>query len=206
MGSPGKDGTPSWRRYVESYKGTSFPSPFVPLAGLALGSGIPYVLMKCLNESVAASLESPMSLTDRLQVLAKCVPLVALLGISEFILGAAARATSPKASASPAAVQAMGQAPFAIVQANRIFQNHIESAFMYWPMLLGVTSFCDESAPYDMRVVPVMAVSWLLFRFVYRIGYISSSPFNRITGTTACMIHVMMGGSYSVYRFTKTFF
>lgn len=79
-------------------------------------------------------------------------------------------------------------------------QNHLENAAMFVPTLLALAVFADESAPYDARIIPALAINWLWARIVYRIGYTSSFPFYRIHGTTIATLPTMIGIVYTLYR------
>lgn len=166
------------------YKGGSIPSPFLPLSGAALGIILPYLLVvtKFLPESWAN-----LSPTDSVLMTLQSFSLVSIVFFAEFLFGAAARSTSTKASFSPAAAQAAGVAPFALVQANRIHQNHIESFLILAPIALACAA-----AGVDTRNVVAAMLTWVVARVLYRIGYCSDNPFWRLCGTAACGVQYLM--------------
>lgn len=111
-----------------------------------------------------------------------------ILFVAEFLLGAAARSTSNKASFSPAAAAASSQNNFAIVQSNRIHQNHIESFCILGPMAVAAAA-----SGADATTIKASVVSWVGFRFLYRLGYCyNSNPFWRIAGVAASQLQSMV--------------
>ena len=165
------------------YKGGSIPSPLLPLSGVAIGLFLPYVLVtKVLPQSW-----STLSPTDSVLMTLQSFSLVSLIFFAEFLFGAAARSTSTKASFSPAAAQAAGVAPFELVRANRIHQNHIESFFILAPMALACAA-----AGCDTRIVVATMITWVLARVWYRIGYCSDDPFWRLSGTATCGVQYLI--------------
>jgi len=159
------------------YKGGSIPSPMLPLSGAALGIILPYVLVtKVLPASWA-----DVSPTESVLLTLQSFSLVSVIFFAEFLFGAAARSTSTKASFSPAAAQAAGVAPFALIQANRIHQNHIESLLILAPMALACAA-----VGVDARNVVASMLTWVVARILYRIGYCSNNPFWRLCGTATC--------------------
>jgi len=162
---------------MNAYKGGSLPSPQVPLSGAAVGLILPYLLVyKVLPGSWA-----DLSPADAVLLTLQSFSLVSVIFFAEFCFGVAARSTSTKASFSPAAAQATGVAPLAVIQANRIHQNHIESVMILAPMALACAA-----AGVDARKVVASMLTWVVARVLYRIGYCSVNPFWRISGTATC--------------------
>ena len=151
------------------------PHALVPLTGLALGSSAPYFVSNLLPESW-----SELPPIEAVLLCLQSLSFVSVLFFSEFLLGAAARSTSAKASFSPAAAQASGEAPFAVVQANRIHQNHIENFLILAPIV-----FASAAAGANARTLVAILLSWVPCRVIYRFGYCSANPFWRICGQTA---------------------
>ena len=156
---------------MNEYKGGAFPSPIIPVLGFTLGLTVPYGLMQ---SRVITTKSSESAVLTTLQSLGY----VSFLFLAEFLIGAAARGTSTKASFSPAAAAASGQNPYAVVRANRIHQNHIESFMMLLP---GALAAAGSGA--DPGWIKACVLSWIGFRGLYRIGYCyEENPFWRITG------------------------
>ena len=173
---------------MNEYKGSAFPSPGIPLLGFSLGITVPYVMVtyEVVTVTSAAHGSSPEALVAVLQSFGY----VGILFAAEFFLGAAARSTSAKASFSPAAAAAIGRNPFAVVQSNRIHQNHIESFCILAPTALAAAAACGSPHSRGDTVVWVQAavLSWVGFRVLYRYGYCNSrNPMWRIVGTAASM-------------------
>jgi uncharacterized MAPEG superfamily protein len=166
--------------YMNSYKGAGLPDAVVPLLGFAFGTITPYVVYVLLETrgSKTTSATETEIVNNLLQVL-QGFSLPAILFISEFVLGAIARSKSAKASFSPAAIQAAGMQPFEIVEANRIFQNHIESACIYIPSSLSAVA-----AGVNANMIVATTLTWFLGRGLYRYGYGQHhNPMWRLVGT-----------------------
>lgn len=156
------------------YKGSSIPSPIIPQ-------------------------KADLSPTDSVLFTLQSFSLVSVIFFAEFLFGAAARSTSTKASFSPAAAQAAGVAPFAVIQANRIHQNHIESFFILAPIALACAA-----AGVDARNFIASMLTWVAARVLYRIGYCSDNPFWRICGTATCgTLYLTCVGLYSAKGCTR---
>lgn len=183
--------TPANKSPIDSmneYKGSAFPSPGIPLLGFSLGIAVPYAMVT--YEVVTVSSAAQRSSAEALLAVLQSFGYAGILFASEFLLGAAARSASVKASFSPAAAAASGQNPFTVVQSNRIHQNHIESFCILAPSALAATAACGSSNSRGDTVVWVKAavLSWVGFRALYRCGYCNSrNPMWRIVGTAASM-------------------
>lgn len=160
-------------REVKEYKGSSFPSPIVPLSGLALAIAILFAVYHMIPKSYEG-----LEVSEVFLRLGESMILFGILFLSEFFLGAAARSESPEASFSPAAALAAGLAPFGVIRANRIHQNHIESLLIYLPAVVSAAA-----AGANGRLLVATTITWFLGRIVYRIGYCNDAmPFWRICG------------------------
>jgi uncharacterized MAPEG superfamily protein len=168
---------------MKDYKGTGMPSPIIPVGGLVFGIVLPHLL----SSHILPESWTDLSPIDSLLVILESFSLVSGLFFWEFHLGAVARSTSAKASFSPAAAQSSGVQPFAIVQANRIHQNHIESLCIIAPMALACAG-----ASVEARHIVACIMTWTMARFLYRVGYCSVNPFWRIFGVTASMVQWMI--------------
>lgn len=165
------------------YKGGSIPSPLLPLSGAAFGLVLPCLLVnRVLPESWAT-----LSEIDSVLMVLQSFSLVSIIFFAEFVFGAAARSKSTKASFSPAAAQAAGVAPFELVRANRIHQNHIESLLILAPIALACAA-----AGCDARIVVATMLTWVVARVLYRIGYCSDNPFWRLCGTATCGVQYLI--------------
>jgi uncharacterized MAPEG superfamily protein len=165
--------------YMNSYKGAGVPDAVVPVLGFTFGSIAPYVVYVLLERrSEKASLAGSTTVDNVLTVL-QGLSLPAIVFLSEFVFGVIARSKSSKASFSPAAVQAAGMQPFEIVEANRIFQNHIESACIYFP-----SSLSAAAAGVNANIIVATTITWFLSRGLYRYGYCQhQNPLWRLVGT-----------------------
>jgi uncharacterized MAPEG superfamily protein len=161
---------------MNEYTGSSFPSPLIPLSGFLLGFLAPYGLVQ---GRIVTTKNHESAVLTTLQSLGY----VSFLFIAEFVLGAMARSTSAKASFSPAAAAATGEMPFELVQANRIHQNHIESLVIFLPSALAAAG-----AGANPAYIKACVLSWLGFRGLYRLGYMSKNPMYRIAGTAASQV------------------
>lgn len=173
---------------MDEYKGSAFPSPIIPVLGFSLGLAVPYAIVN--GKIIDVSLSENDSSADTLVAVLQPFGFVGMLFASEFFLGASARSTSAKASFSPAAAAAAGQNPFAVVQSNRIHQNHIESFCILAPSALAAAAACCTSDTRNDTVVWLKAavLSWVGFRVLYRVGYChSQNPMWRLVGTAASM-------------------
>ena len=169
--------------HMNAYKGNGLPDAVVPLMGICFGTISPYVVYFLLEmrASKTSSGTETTSTVDNLLTVLQGLSLPAILFISEFVLGAIARSKSAKASFSPAAVQAAGMQPFEIVEANRIFQNHIESACIYIPSSLSAVA-----AGANANIIVATTISWFLGRGLYRYGYSQHhNPMWRLVGTAS---------------------
>jgi uncharacterized MAPEG superfamily protein len=190
-GDPGKKAID----LMKDYKGGTLPSPIIPLSGIVLGLSLPQLLLRLesLIPLVWSTLNPQDSLLIMLQALGLCL---SPLFFSEFVFGAAARVSSAHASFSPAAAAASGANPFAVVQANRICQNNIESAMMFVPAALATTA-----AGANVRTLVAYTATWMASRGLYRMGYCNTTnPFWRICG-------VFMSNSQTIlcwYLFAQT--
>ena len=167
--------------YMNSYKGAGLPDAIVPAIGFSLGIATPYVVYVLLEMrgNKASSATAATSTVDNVLTVLQSLSLPALLFISEFVFGAIARSKSPKSSFSPAAVQAAGMQPFEIVEANRIFQNHIESACIYFS-----SSLSAAAVGVDATIIVATTITWFLGRGLYRYGYSQHhNPMWRLVGT-----------------------
>lgn len=182
-GSSSKKLTP--REVMEEYRGVAFPPPYIPVLGVSLGLGLPFVLTQFIMSPRPATHDTFHE--SNVACLVPAFPFIAALFFSEFVLGAAARSTSPKASFSPAAAAMSAETqPFAVVQANRIHQNHIESLCIALPAYasLAYVTTSNDSTMWDLRLPLAMMWTWCIGRVLYRIGYCySKNPFWRILGT-----------------------
>ena len=173
---------------MNEYKGGAFPSPIIPVLGFSLGLAAPYGIVHGGLVTVSLTENSPS--IDSLVSVLQSFGYIGMLFLSEFLLGAAARSNSAKASFSPAAAAATGRNSFAIVQANRIHQNHIESVCIFAPSVLAAAAACGGSSTGQDKVIWLKAavLSWVGFRVLYRAGYCySPNPFWRLVGTAASM-------------------
>ena len=145
-----------------------------------MGFGVPRLLVS--NQLVTAPVEGSV-LSSTLQSLGY----VSFLFMAEFFFGAAARSTSVKASFSPAAAAATpGANPFAVVQANRIHQNQMESFMILLPSALAAAASAGSADNETAVWIKACILSWVAFRFLYRLGYCyQDNPFWRITGVAA---------------------
>lgn len=193
-----------WRTRLDNYKGGSFPPPAIPLTGFVLGPILVYSLYHHVIHCPDACTE--LTEAERIGLFFRSLPPVALVFAVEFFLGAAARSTSAKASAEPAGIVAAGMQPYAVIQANRILQNHIESAAMFVPTLACLAALGGDT-PYNPRLlVPALSVSWTIGRVMYRVGYMSVVPFRRITGVTMTNFWMsVVPLMYCLYRFGQEF-
>jgi uncharacterized MAPEG superfamily protein len=168
--------------YMNSYKGAGLPNAIVPLMGFSFGTITPYVvyvLLEMRGSSKASAATETNTVVDNLLTVLQGLSLPAVLFISEFVFGAIARSKSAKASFSPAAIQAAGMQPFEIVEANRIFQNHIESACIYIPSSLSAVA-----AGANANMIVATTITWFLGRGLYRYGYCQhQNPMWRMVGT-----------------------
>ena len=177
--------SPSPLDRMNKYKGSSFPPPFIPFIGAGLGVALPYVLVQ---QGLVLVTTSPNDHDAKLLQIMPTFGYVALLFLMEFLLGAVARSSSPKASFSPAGAAASGQNPFAIVRANRIHQNHMESLCMLAPSAMAAVSVGG-----DANWIAAAIVSWVVFRVVYRLGYCyEPNPFWRICGVAGSLVQCLI--------------
>ncbi|CAB9528440.1 expressed unknown protein [Seminavis robusta] len=174
---------------MNDYKGGPLPSPVIPLLGFSLGVGVPYALVESRIMS-GSHASSGNDAVDSVLATLQSLGFASILFAAEFFLGAAARSTSTKASFSPAAAAASGQNPFEVVQANRIHQNHIESFCILFPSAVAAAA-----AGADAAWIRAAVMSWVGFRFVYRLGYCNqNNPFWRITGVAAAQTQSVICG------------
>ena len=167
---------------MKEYKGSSFPHPIIPLSGLAIGIVLPWTIQ-------TSFLSSGKSGVDGLLAWIPVVPMVSGLFFSEFLLGAAARSESTKASFSPAAAAASSTMPYGLIETTRIHQNHLESIWMFAPAALSA-SIVDSSWAI------ACTISWTISRIVYRFGYsYKPNPYWRICGVTAAMVQCFICAS-----------
>ena len=173
---------PSPIDYMNSYKGAGLPNAVVPIMGFSLGAITPYVvymLLEARSDNSKTSSAAGATTVDNVLTVVQSLWLPAVLFLSEFVWGVVARSSSPKAGFSPAAVQAAGMQPFEIVEANRIFQNQIESACIYIP-----SSLSAAAAGVNVNIIVATTVSWFLSRGMYRYGYVQHhDPHWRVVGT-----------------------
>lgn len=162
---------------MNAYKGNGLPNPVIPLSGVAFASALPYVIASLVPKEW-----SSLNPTDGVLLLLQSFSLTSLLFLAEFAFGAQARSTSRKSSFSPAAAQASGATPFALVETNRIHQNHIESACIYVP-----AAFSAVAAGVNVGTIVATQVTWVISRAFYRLGYIQENPFWRVIGTVASL-------------------
>ena len=168
--------------YMNSYKGAGLPNAVVPIMGFSLGAIAPYVvymLLEARSDNSKTSSAAGATTVDNVLTVVQSLWLPAVLFLSEFVWGVVARSSSPKAGFSPAAVQAAGMQPFEIVEANRIFQNQIESACIYIP-----SSLSAAAAGVNANIIVATTVTWFLSRGLYRYGYVQHhDPLWRVVGT-----------------------
>jgi uncharacterized MAPEG superfamily protein len=183
---------PSPIDHMKSYKGGSYPHPMIPLSGLLIGYLLPNVVILPYLPTSWSSL-SPQ---DSLLILLQSLLFMSFLFTAEFFIGATSRGLSTKAAFSPAAVQALGITPFAAIQANRILQNHMESACAYLPAAVAATA-----AGANVRVVVATSITWVVARVLYRLGYCNeTNPIWRASGVTAAQVQTWT----CWYLFVKT--
>lgn len=170
---------------MKAYKGPPLPEPWIPMVGVILGAGVPFLLRRFIFHTLTPTTEEEFK--DHFQLFLKHQIGISFLFLSEFIFGAIARSTSAKASFSPAAAAASPQTqPFLVVQSNRIHQNHLES----WA-IFGTASLAATAAASGKSLDWILAShwTWILSRFLYRLGYMSpKNPFLRLIGTTSSLI------------------
>ena len=171
---------PSAIDYMNAYKGLGNPDVIVPILALLFGTVPPYALSNLISTFLEnSSLSDGTTKIDTVVTLLQAMSLPALLFLSEFVFGALARSKSPKAGFSPAAVQAAGIQHFELVEANRIHQNHIESALIYIP-----ASLAAAASGVNSNTLVATTVTWVLCRVIYRLGYRQhSNPLWRLVGT-----------------------
>ena len=162
---------------MKAYRGGSFPSPIIPLSGVVLGLGLPYLIHGALGPSLATH-----GMEGLVTWLSSKVPLaMSGLFLTEFGCGAAARSTSNQASFSPAAAVASDIMPMNLIETNRIHQNHLESLAIFLPSVLS-------AAVVDARWAIACTAAWSISRVIYRLGYTyKPNPFWRICGVTSAM-------------------
>jgi uncharacterized MAPEG superfamily protein len=172
--------------YMNSYKGAGLPDAVVPLMGFSFGTITPYavyLLLEMRSSKTSSAAGETATIVDNLLTVLQGLSLPAILFLSEFVFGAIARSKSAKASFSPAAIQAAGMQPFEIVEANRIFQNHIESACIYIPSTLSAVA-----AGANANMIVATTIAWFLGRGLYRYGYSQHhNPMWRLVGTFSSM-------------------
>lgn len=163
---------------MKEYKGGNLPSPIIPITGTAFGIIAQWGTRHLLKAS-GGSQSSPSGL-DGLLAWISVLPCVSGLFFAEFVLGAAARSTSTRASFSPAVAAATEQ-PLAVVEANRIHQNHMENLCVIAPLAAAVSI-------QDAHTAMACTIAWVASRIVYRLGYqYQANPFWRICGVSAAM-------------------
>jgi uncharacterized MAPEG superfamily protein len=166
--------------HMNAYRGQGSPSAMLPITGISIGLISPYVLFILLNviDEKTSSSQTVKTKMDNVLLVLQSMSLIAALFFSEFLFGAIARSKSPKATFSPAAVQASGNQPFEVVEANRIHQNQIESACIYIPASLSAVA-----AGANANVLVATTITWVLGRMVYRYGYSQHQyPLWRVVG------------------------
>mmetsp|Transcript_24569 Transcript_24569/g.73968 ORF Transcript_24569/g.73968 Transcript_24569/m.73968 type:complete len:220 (+) Transcript_24569:51-710(+) len=177
---------------MDNYKGPAGPPPKLLLGGFLAAAASLTFFYRLSTPSVESSLT--------IMLACKWLVLVGAFFCLETHYGVMIRSTSPKLSYCPPSAQASKVEPFALVEHQRIHMNQIE-AFMYFlPSLLTVAAHCDEFAPYDERMIPSMVFSWVLARTVYRRGYKSKDPINRLFGMTWSLGVTLPGLAYGIYR------
>ena len=174
---------------MKAYRGGSFPAPVIPLSGVVLGLGLPYLIHGALGASLATS-----GLDGFITFLSSKAPLT-LTGLffTEFGCGAAARGTSNQASFSPAAAAASNAMPICLIESNRIHQNHLESLAMFLPSVL-----CASVV--NARWAIACTVAWTISRVIYRFGYMyKPNPFWRICGVTSAMLQTFICAGVALF-------
>lgn len=180
---------PSWRTLMEAYKGGPEVPPTTVLGGLvsgALGTYLTYQVFPACTGT------SPMLL------LQKSMVLPAAMFFTETHLGVVLRQTlSAKASFNPAGTQAAGLTPYEIIEGNRIHQNHIEAFMYFFPAVLALTGYTEETP----SLIPTIVINWTLGRILYRLGYKAKNKHNRLFGMAYSMAACLPAIPYGLYRF-----
>ena len=184
----------SWKTNMDSYKGGSAPPAELIGGGLIagmVGNLLTYHFLPAQQDNSVA-----------LSLLFQSMALPALLFFNETHQCVQFRQTlSPKASFSPAAAEAEGLVPFAIVESNRIHRNQMESFAYFFTSALSLASFCSEDSFYDARLMPAMVLNYTIGRFLYRFGYRSLNPHQRLFGMAYSMVVCVPGIFYGMYKF-----
>jgi uncharacterized MAPEG superfamily protein len=170
---------------MNDYRGGA-PSDFAVynlVAGGVVGGILPFAMAWVAPKEWFASLDR----NESVLVVMQSFSMTSLLFLREFFVGLKARTVSAKAAFSPAAAQFSNSEPFEIVECNRIFQNHIESACIYMPAVLSAAS-----AGADAKILMATSASWVLSRIVYRWGYRQENPLWRLSGTSASLSQVFI--------------
>jgi uncharacterized MAPEG superfamily protein len=181
---------------MNDYRGGA-PSEFAVynlVAGGLFGGVLPFALAWAAPKEWLASLDRSESVLAVMQSFS----MTSLLFLREFVVGLKARVVSAKAAFSPAAAQFANSEPFEVVECNRIVQNHIESACIYFPAVLSAAS-----AGADTKILIATSASWVLSRLVYRWGYKQENPFWRLSGTSASLSQVFICLGLFAYQFIQ---
>jgi uncharacterized MAPEG superfamily protein len=184
--------------HMNSYKGQGSPNPMLPIGGIACGIITPYALFLLLNMiDGKTSTSNDKTKIDNVLLVLQSMSLPAFLFFSEFIFGAIARSKSPKATFSPAAVQASGCQPFEIIEANRIHQNQIESACIYIPASLSAAA-----AGANGNVLVATTITWVVGRMIYRYGYSQHDyPLWRVVGLEVSLTQSLI--CFGLFAYSK---
>jgi uncharacterized MAPEG superfamily protein len=188
---------PSAIDYLNEYKGKGVPDTIVPVLGAVIGIITPIIFYYIFTALSIAS--DDVSTINNVIVVLKSMIVISLLFLLEFIFGIMARSKYAKAGFSPAAIQASGNQPFEIIEANRIHQNHIESACIYIPASLSATA-----AGANTTLLVATTISWVICRFTYRYGYGQHhNPLWRLVGTVSSLTQSFICIGLFVYATIK---
>jgi uncharacterized MAPEG superfamily protein len=166
---------------TDAFQGSRKVSPIIPISGAILGNLSPFVFYTLWTSKMKAS--SHDDTVENVLLVLQSMVCPALLFVSEFVWGGITRNECPKSAIAPAAAQAAGIVPFAIVECNRIHQNHIESACIYIPSCLSAAA-----AGVPAQFLVATTCSWVLCRCVYRWGYRHhANPLWRLVGTVSSL-------------------
>ncbi len=186
-----KETEPSWRATMNAYKGGPEAPPTTILGGLVSGVVGTYLTYQVFPPCTGIS---------PLLLLQKSMVLPAALFFTETHLGVMLRQTlSAKASFNPAGTQAAGLTPYEIIQGNRIHQNHIEAFMFFFPAVLALTAYTEETP----SLIPSIVVNWTLGRILYRLGYKAQNKHNRLFGMAYSMASCLPAIPYGLYQFAK---
>lgn len=181
---------------MNNYKGGLKPfSLYIRVAGGTIGTLAPFAIAGFLPRFVTEQSDR----TETVLIVLQAWSLSSVLFLGEFVLGVKARTISAKAAFSPAAAQMNSNEPFEVVEANRIHQNHIESACVYLPSVLAAAA-----AGADANLLVASTFSWVLARVLYRWGYcVPDNPMWRLFGTVMSLSQSFLCLGLFVYQKVK---